>query len=107
MNKFITKQLKEVSQLYPPFSQDGKDDQAVAWLKLYHPRSRFTFYVTEYNSETEDAYGWVVSERGSQDDHWGTINLKTLSEYKENKFQIENEWNFKLTKIEECKNKHP
>ena len=49
--KLITKTIaKQIPALY---QQDGKGDDAIAYVKLFTPDSNWTWYITEMNPETE------------------------------------------------------
>lgn len=56
--KLLTKEiLKKVPALY---SQDGKGEEAIAYAKFFNPTGAGTWYMTEYNPETGEAFGKVV-----------------------------------------------
>ncbi len=56
--KLITKALaKKTPALY---AQDGKGQEAIAYVKLFTPDAQFTRYVTEMDPETGDCFGLVV-----------------------------------------------
>jgi len=40
-------------------SQDGKGENAVAYVKLFSPLSGWRWYITEYDTETGEAFGLV------------------------------------------------
>jgi len=51
---------KTISKKIPPlYSQEGKGDAAIAYLKLFLPWSSWTWYITEMNPETEECFGLV------------------------------------------------
>ncbi len=55
--KLLTKEnLKQLPALY---EQDGKGDEAVAYVKFFTPDSNWTWYATEYDPETETFFGLV------------------------------------------------
>ena len=49
--------------------QDGKGGDALVIARLFHPISSYTWYVTEYDSETGYLFGFVVGHEME----WGTI----------------------------------
>lgn len=59
-SKIITDDLKEIAQQYPIYSQDGKEGNAVAWLKLELTGIGVTYYITEAerNGEYEGRENW-------------------------------------------------
>lgn len=99
--KLITKAIEK--KLPPLYSQDGKGDQAVAYLKIFDPCSQWTWYATEYDPETGECFG------GVQGFEWelGYFNLNELKAVK-NRFGIGLErdmyWNPKT--LAECKRVH-
>lgn len=55
--KLLTKEiLKKVPKLY---AQDGKGMEAVAYAKFFDPCGSWTWYMTEYDPETGEAFGLV------------------------------------------------
>lgn len=55
--KLLTKTIsKKIPSLY---TQDGKGDAAIAYLKLFLPWSSWTWYVTEMDPETGECFGLV------------------------------------------------
>ena len=55
--KLITKTIaKQIPALY---QQDGKGDDAIAYVKLFTPDSNWTWYITEMNPETGECFGLV------------------------------------------------
>jgi hypothetical protein len=51
---------KTISKKIPPlYAQDGKGNDAIAYLKLFLPWSSWTWYITEMNPETEECFGLV------------------------------------------------
>lgn len=51
---------KTISKKIPPlYAQDGKGNDAIAYLKLFTPWSSWTWYVTEINLKTQECFGLV------------------------------------------------
>ena len=46
-------------QLPPLYSQEKKGSNAKAFLKLFTPWTHWTWYVTEYNPETKECFGYI------------------------------------------------
>jgi hypothetical protein len=42
------------------YEQEDRGEEAVVWIKLFHPASQWTWYLTEYDPETGQAFGMVV-----------------------------------------------
>jgi hypothetical protein len=57
MNLITTTLSKEITALY---AQDGKGEQATAYVKLFTPWTSWTWYVTEMDPETGECFGLVV-----------------------------------------------
>jgi len=55
--KIITKTLaKKIPAIY---AQDGKGNQATAYVKLFTPDANWTWYITEMDPETGECFGLV------------------------------------------------
>lgn len=55
--KLITKTIaKKIPALY---QQDGKGNDAIAYVKLFSPDSNWTWYITEMDPETGECFGLV------------------------------------------------
>lgn len=76
--KLITKEVEHTALRYPMGSQDGKGEDAIAWLKFFDPCGRYAFYVTEANMATGELFGYVVSPLGSDCDEWGYSDLAEI-----------------------------
>lgn len=56
--KLLTKQnLRDLPAIY---AQDGKGDAAIAHVKFFLPGSGWTWYVTEYDPDEDQAFGLVI-----------------------------------------------
>lgn len=71
----------DAKRLPPIKSQDGKGDEAIAYVKLFSPWGRFTFFVTEFDG-TDELFGYTVSPFGPDCDEWGYASLSELAEVK-------------------------
>jgi hypothetical protein len=58
-------------------AQDGKGDDAIAYLKLFCPFGRLTLYATEH--ENGEVFGYMVSPLGPDCDEWGYSSLQELA----------------------------
>ena len=76
--KIITKEVEQTALRYPIGSQDGKGEEAIAWLKFFDPCGRYTFYVTEADLKTGELFGYCVSPLGPDCDEWGYADLNEL-----------------------------
>lgn len=71
--KLITAELR--AKLPPLGAQDGNSDPMV-FVKLFHPLSNWTWYITEYNPVENMAFGYVDGFEGE----WGHISIDELAE---------------------------
>ena len=63
--KLLTEQIKK--QIPALYAQDGKGDDAIAYVKFFTPDAHITWYATEFNPDTGEFFGMVegdVSELG-------------------------------------------
>jgi len=57
-------------------SQEGKGDDAVVVAKLFDPLGQWTWYLTEWDSETREFFGLI----SGFEVEWGYISLEELEE---------------------------
>ena len=55
--KLLTESLKK--KIPPLYAQDGKGDNAKASVKFFTHWTGWTWYVTEYDPETQECFGYV------------------------------------------------
>lgn len=55
--QLMTKETER--QLPALYAQDGKGDDAIAYVKFFTPDSNWTWYATEYDPETGEFFGLV------------------------------------------------
>ena len=72
--KLITPEFEELFKDYPLYSQEDVEDPLVI-AKLFDPCGSATWFLTEYNSKDQIAFGYVV---GLVEDEWGYISLIEL-----------------------------
>lgn len=51
---------KDLKALPPYGAQDGKGDDAIAYVKFFSPYSGWTWFATEFDSENREFFGLVV-----------------------------------------------
>lgn len=85
-------------------SQDGKGDEAIAYVKLFHPLSRYTFYVTEFDGD-DTLFGWCVSPLEPNYDEWGYASLNELQTTVAKGLPMERDRYFTPSPVRECKAK--
>ncbi len=71
--KLLTKAIEK--QLPPLYAQEKKGSNAKAFLKLFTPWTHWTWYVTEYDPETQECFGYVDGDFPEL----GYFSLKELS----------------------------
>ena len=74
--KLLTKALEK--KLPAIYAQDGKGDNAKAYVKFFAPWTNWTWYVTEYDPETGDCFGLVEGH----ETELGYFNLHELQAIK-------------------------
>lgn len=74
MQKLITAAIKNAAKKFPLYSQDGKKGQAVVLARFFTPASNLTWYMTELNTETGEAFGVVVG----YETEYGYFNVNEL-----------------------------
>jgi hypothetical protein len=71
---------KEIRAKLPALrEQDGKGEDATAFVKFFSPYSRYTLYVTEFDGE-DTLFGYVESPLGEVYDEWGYSSLAEIEE---------------------------
>ena len=66
---------KEIEKLLPPlYSTNGQGFNAIAYLKLFHPLSQWTWFATEYDPIEKLFYGYVIGH----EKEWGNFSLIEL-----------------------------
>lgn len=83
--KLLTKENRR--QLPPIYSQGGKDMEAIAYVKFFHPTSRWTLFVTEFDGD-DQLFGYILSALGPDCDGLGYASLKELSELRAGPFNL-------------------
>ena len=70
--KFITKEI--LDKIPPLYSQESKGEEAIVHVKWFTPDSSWTWYATELDPDTNQAFGLVVGH----DTELGYFNLNEL-----------------------------
>jgi len=74
--KLLTKEiLNQVPRLY---AQDGKGDAAMVYAKFFDPCGSFTWFMTEYDPDTGEAFGLVVGH----ETELGYFSMNELQSYR-------------------------
>ena len=103
--KLLTKEIRK--QLPPIGSQDGKDKDAIAYVKFFTPMSNWTWYVLE---------GEPVIDKGKETDYlffglvygfereYGYFSLNELESVNRLGLGVERDRWFKPTRVGDCEN---
>ncbi len=97
--KLLTKANRQA--LPPLYSQDGKGMDAVAHVKFFHPCSRYTLYVTEFDGE-DMFFGYVISPLGPDCDELGYSSLAEMSALRVMGLGIERDMHFNPQPLSEA-----
>lgn len=76
MNQRLIDEVKHRMAAWPIYSQEAVEDKLVV-MKLFHAFGAGTWYLTEYDPEDEQAFGYVTGLGG---DEWGYISIRELAE---------------------------
>ena len=75
--KLLTKEiLKQLPKLYSQPAHDDLSQEMVFYVKLFTPDSNWTWFIAEYDPETEIAWGLV---KGLEQEY-GSFNMKEIKE---------------------------
>ena len=75
--KLLTKEiLKKLPKLYSQPAHDDLSQEMVFYVKLFTPDSNWTWYIAEYDPETEIAWGLV---KGNEQE-FGSFDMKEIKE---------------------------
>jgi hypothetical protein len=103
--KLLTLTKANRDALPPLYTNESLDDanNAVAYVKIFHPNSRYTFYVTEFDGD-DTLFGYCVSPLGPDCDEWGYASLKELTELRAGPFKLplERDLYFTPATVAEC-----
>ena len=76
--KLITKEIeRKAPPLYANENVTPLGDVVVV-AKFFDPTGRYTFYMTEYDSDDRMGYGWVVSPSDPTFDELGYVSIDEL-----------------------------
>lgn len=90
------------AQLPPLYAQDGKGDDAIAYVKYF--LGGFTWYGTEFDPDTNEMFGKTFSMM-CPDGELGYFSLDELSQVRaKGLFPVERDEHFKPTPLKDCKN---
>lgn len=73
------------------YAQDGKGMNATAYVKIFHPLSGMTHFVTEYDPDERLAFGYT--ENG-QDSEFGYMSIDEFEQVRVQGLAMERDLNF-------------
>ena len=91
--KLLTKTDEE--RLPALYSQDSQGDNAIAYVKFFHPISNWTWYVLEYDPANKDFFGFVQGH----EEELGYFSLSELEEVNAFGLGVERDLYFKPTPL--------
>lgn len=102
--KLVTSAIKKELAKYPLGSQDGKNGDAKAIARFFFPMGAWTWYVTEANLQTGEAFGVTIN--GSGEGEYGYFNLNELQSLRVKGFSVERDICFTPTKLKDIKDEY-
>lgn len=75
MNQQLVNEVKRRMADYPIYSQEKAEDKLVV-MKLFNAFGAGTWYMTEYDPEDKQAFGYVTGLGG---DEWGYFSIEELA----------------------------
>ena len=78
--KLVTKQLEQLFNKYPLYSQEEKKDEALVLCKFFAPVGAYTWYVLEAEKQEDDYmfFGIVINNHFERE--YGYFTLSQLTE---------------------------
>jgi Protein of unknown function (DUF2958) len=93
----------EVAKTLPPlYAQDGKGDDAIVYVKFFHPLSSWTWYATEYDPDERIFFGWVHGDFPEL----GYFSLDEMEQTLVMGIGMERDLHFTPKKLSEVKQEH-
>jgi hypothetical protein len=75
MKNALSSKVASLMKKYPLYSQENEKNPLIV-AKLFNSFGAGTWYLTEYEEETEIAFGYVT---GLSFDEWGTVSVQELA----------------------------
>lgn len=94
MRLLTSKEIDELAEKYPLYSQDGKNINAVCSYKFFFPFSRWTWYITELSKEGDYITLFGVTIGANGEGELGYTTLNELESININGLQVERDKNF-------------
>lgn len=96
---------KDIAEKIPAlYSQEGRGDNSLAYVKLFNPTGAGTWYIIEYDPIERIAFALCVIT----DAELGYVSIDEMEEYKDSQFGlgIERDLHFKPTKLKDILKGH-
>jgi len=96
--KLITNEMKKI---LPGIKETEEAADPIAHVKLFHPMSSYTVYITEYDPTSRVAFGLVCGAGDSPE--LGYLNIRELEEMKVMGLKMERDMFYKAEKLSEIR----
>lgn len=94
MRLLTDKEINELADKYPLYSQDGKGINAFCSYKFFFPFSSFTWYITECSKDGDYITLFGVTIGASGEGEFGYTTLNELDSLQVRGLQVERDKNF-------------
>jgi len=89
--------VREALARFPLGSQESLGDQAKVIAKYFFPAGRYTFYVTEAETDGDvRMFGYCISPFGEDCDEWGYVMLSELQSLRVRGLTMERDLHFPI-----------
>lgn len=94
--ELLTQEL--IEQIPPLYEQEGKGENALAYVKLFTPDSNFTWFITEYDADEKICFGLI----DGFEKELGYFSLNDLEQIKGSMgLKVERDISFQPTKLKD------
>ena len=76
--KIFTKEIEKRIERFPIYSQENKGENAVVVFKIFHPWSKFAFFVLEGEKQMDGDWLFFGYNPFSKGDEYGYISLSEI-----------------------------
>ena len=94
--ELLTQEL--IEQIPPLYEQEGKGENALAYVKLFTPDSNFTWFITEYDADEKMCFGLI----DGFEKELGYFSLNEIEQIKGSMgLKVERDISFQPTKLKD------
>lgn len=94
--------IRATDKLPPLYAQDGKGDSAVAYVKLFNPMGDGTWFITEYDPASREAFGLTYMHGDSE---LGYVSIPELESIRVRGVRIERDLHFRPMTLGQIRSK--